>query len=53
LRHSDGDGPTSHLAEKAIGENWRQALDANNLQMELAMPNTYWEIIQARHPELR
>ncbi len=42
-----------HLAEKAIGENWRQALDASNLQMEFAMPNTYREIIQARHPELR
>jgi hypothetical protein len=42
-----------HIAEKAIGENWRRALDADNLRMEFAMPNTYREIIQARHPELR
>jgi hypothetical protein len=42
-----------HIEEKAIGENWRRALDADNLRMEFAMPNTYREIIQARHPELR
>lgn len=42
-----------HIAEKAIGENWRRALDADNLRMEFAMPNTYREIIQMRHPELR
>src|SRR5574337_94020 len=42
-----------HIAEKAIGDNWRMALDADNLRMEFAMPNTYREIIQARHPELR
>jgi hypothetical protein len=42
-----------HIQEKAIGENWRLALDADNLRMEFAMPNTYREIIQARHPELR
>lgn len=42
-----------HIVEKAIGENWRLALDADNLRMEFAMPNTYREIIQARHPELR
>jgi hypothetical protein len=42
-----------HIVEKAIGENWRRALDADNLRMEFAMPNTYREIIQARHPELR
>ena len=42
-----------HIAEKAIGDNWTKALDADNLRMEFAMPNTYREIIQARHPELR
>lgn len=42
-----------HILEKAIGDNWRRALDANNLRMEFSMPNTYREIIQARHPELR
>ncbi len=42
-----------HLAEKAIGNNWTKALDADNLQMEFAMPNTYREITPTRHPELR
>lgn len=42
-----------HIVEKAIGDNWTKALDADNLRMEFAMPNTYREIIQARHPELR
>ena len=42
-----------HLAEKSIGNNWTKALDADNLQMEFAMPNTFREIVQARHPELR
>ena len=42
-----------HIQEKAIGDNWRRALDADNLRMEFAMPNTQREIIQARHPELR
>jgi len=42
-----------HIAEKAIGDNWRYALDTDNLRMEFSMPNTYREIIQARHPELR
>jgi hypothetical protein len=42
-----------HITEKAIGDNWTKTLDAENLRMEFAMPNTYREIIQARHPELR
>jgi hypothetical protein len=42
-----------HLAEKSIGNNWTRAFDADNLQMEFAMPNTFREIIQVRHPELR
>ncbi|GIH21248.1 hypothetical protein [Rugosimonospora africana] len=42
-----------HKAEKAIGENWRLALDSDNLRFELQMPNTYREIVQMRHPELR
>jgi hypothetical protein len=42
-----------HSAEKAIGNNWTKALDADNLKMEFAMPNTYREIVQTRHPELR
>jgi hypothetical protein len=42
-----------HVQEKAIGNNWTRALDADNLRMEFAMPNTYREILQARHPELR
>ncbi len=42
-----------HLAEKAQGDNWRKALDADNLQYEPSAPNTDREIRQARHPELR
>jgi hypothetical protein len=42
-----------HKEEKAIGDNWKKALDADNLQMEFAMPNTDRENRQARHPELR
>jgi hypothetical protein len=42
-----------HIHEKAIGENWRLALDPDNLQMEFAMPNTAREILQTRHPSLR
>lgn len=43
----------NHIVDRAIGDNWRRALDADNLRMELSMPNTYREIIQARHPALR
>ena len=42
-----------HIVEKARGDNWKQALDAENLRFDFSMPNTYREIIQARHPELR
>ncbi len=41
------------MAEKAIGANWKKALDANNLRLEFGRPNTFRETIQSRHPELR
>jgi hypothetical protein len=41
------------VEEKAQGNNWQKALDANNLQMEFARPNTERENKQMRHPELR
>lgn len=42
-----------HIREKAIGDNWRYALDAENLKMTFQNPNTLREITQMRHPELR
>ncbi|HMV13480.1 MAG TPA: hypothetical protein PJ996_11050, partial [Nitrosomonas sp.] len=42
-----------HVAEKAQGANWKKALDADNLRMEFARPNTEREIKQMRFPELR
>jgi len=42
-----------HTPEKAQGDNWKNALDADHLQMEFARPNTEREIKQMRHPELR
>lgn len=42
-----------HIAEKAQGNNWQKALDADNLQFEFAAPNTEREVKQMRHPELR
>jgi hypothetical protein len=42
-----------HIEEKGQGQGWRKALDADNLRMEPAMPNTHRENIQMRHPELR
>jgi hypothetical protein len=42
-----------HIREKAIGENWRYALDEDNLEITFQDPNTLREIIQMRHPELR
>ena len=42
-----------HIEEKAQGTGWQKALDADNLRMEFAMPNTEREIKQMRHPELR
>lgn len=42
-----------HSAEKAIGENWKKALDADNLEFEFQSANSYREIVQMRHRELR
>ncbi|MGR9100879.1 MAG: eCIS core domain-containing protein [Gammaproteobacteria bacterium] len=42
-----------HVAEKAQGDNWKKALDADNLRLEFSQPNTEREIKQMRHPELR
>jgi len=42
-----------HVVEKAIGNNWQRALDADNLRMEFHNPNSYRETIQSRHPDLR
>lgn len=42
-----------HIEEKGQGTGWQKALDADNLRMEFAMPNTEREIKQMRHPELR
>jgi hypothetical protein len=42
-----------HRLEKAQGENWRRALDADNLEFMAAAPNTLREVLQARHPDLR
>lgn len=42
-----------HIEEKGQGSGWRKALDADNLRLEFAMPNTHREIIQMRHPEMR
>lgn len=38
-----------HIQEKAIGDNWKLALDPDNLMFEFAMPNTNRENIQAGH----
>ena len=38
-----------HAAEKAQGENWRRAIDGDNLVFEFADPNTFREIWQVRH----
>jgi hypothetical protein len=42
-----------HNLEKAQGDNWKNALDPENLTFEFAMPNTMRENLQMRHPELR
>jgi hypothetical protein len=42
-----------HIDEKAQGDNWKKALDANNLRFEFSQANTEREIKQMRHPELR
>lgn len=38
-----------HVKEKAQGDNWRHALDADNLELTFSMPNTNREVIQVRH----
>jgi hypothetical protein len=38
-----------HSAEKAIGENWKRAIDADNLVFEFQNPNTFREVVQVRH----
>ena len=35
-----------HIQEKAFGDNWRYALDANNLQFEPAAPNSWRDSMQ-------
>jgi len=37
-----------HNAEKALGENWRRAIDVDNFTFEFQSPNSYREIVQAR-----
>lgn len=38
-----------HKAEKAIGQNWRKAIDSDNLRLEFHDPNAFREIVQRRH----
>ena len=38
-----------HSAEKAIGTNWKRALDGDNLIFEFHDPNSFREIVQRRH----
>jgi len=42
-----------HILEKAQGNNWQKALDADNLEMTFQDPNSMREIVQMRHPDLR
>lgn len=42
-----------HIREKAIGDNWLHALDANNLELAPQGANQYREAKQARLPQLR
>lgn len=42
-----------HVLEKAQGDNWQYALDADNLKMEFHNPNSNRETVQMRHPDLR
>ena len=53
LRKTERRISLDHKEEKAIGENWKKALDADNLQFEFQLPNSERENIQQRHPELR
>jgi hypothetical protein len=38
-----------HALEKAVGVNWRKALDADNLDLEFHNPNSFREALQVRH----
>jgi hypothetical protein len=38
-----------HIDEKAQGDNWKRAIDGDNLRFEFADPNTFREIWQVRH----
>lgn len=42
-----------HIEEKGQRQGWQKALDADNLAMEFAGPNSEREIKQMRHPSLR
>jgi hypothetical protein len=42
-----------HIEEKAIGENYGLAIDADNLRMEFQNPNSFREAVQKKFPELR
>jgi hypothetical protein len=53
LKRAESVVSLDHNEEKARGDNWKKALDGNNLTLAFAMPNTNRENIQARHPELR
>jgi Domain of unknown function (DUF4157)/Putative RNase-like toxin, toxin_1 len=53
LRKAERRLSLDHKDEKAIGENWKKALDAENLQFEFQLPNSERENVQQRHPELR
>lgn len=38
-----------HILEKAQGENWEKALDADNLEMMFQNANSWKEIVQVKH----
>lgn len=42
-----------HINEKARFDNWKKALDPENLRLEFSRPNTARENLQRRHPETR
>jgi hypothetical protein len=53
LRAAESRLSLDHKDEKAIGDNWKKALDAENIQLEFEMANKERENYQQRHPELR
>ena len=53
LRRTEHSISLDHIEEKGQGLGWQKALDADNLRMEPAMPNTHRENVQMRHRELR